>query len=254
MGVDHPAQCSHCQIPPEKLDCWTLTLRIYAVLHDERRSMPRRLVLCLTAALILLANGARLIAARITFTFSATGTGWLKDGPSASEEPFTNAPFTITATADTSNIVTIFPGILAVPNIGATIDVAGVGSGAFLFPTRTFVSNNLPGALGFSKMDFPPSPTNGSDLIDFHSSSFLTYQLNTSLGPVLDPAPFTRFHQFRDIALSFGLLSFNDNYVNGTFVATVPEPSDLRIVLSSCVAALIALRTWSSRRRTKAID
>ncbi len=176
------------------------------------------------AGLLLLAPLTVAQAATITYTFSATGTGSIRGNPTADRVPFANVPFRITAIADTSDIVAVAPGILAVENQQASIDVDGIGAGTFQIPTRVFVSQLDSGAVGFSKSDFPPSPKAGSDLIDFISSEFLTYGLDASIGPISDPNPYTMFKQFTDIAVGFGLLSFDDDYLDGTFLAVVPEP------------------------------
>ncbi len=113
----------------------------------------------------------------ITYTLSAVGTGSL--GGNA----FINAPFTITSTADTSQIFTDSSrGILWVPDLSATLFISGLGTATFA-STSNFV-NQRTGLVGISA---PPGPgTDGFsvDILDVVNMGFSTYDLSTPFGPL----------------------------------------------------------------------
>src|SRR5262245_18056603 len=86
----------------------------------------------LAATLGLLAAADSDGAAPITYTETVVGSGSLA-GP-----PFTDALITLTATADTDNVMSLGAGAFLVENASATFQVAGVGSGTFSFAGFTF--------------------------------------------------------------------------------------------------------------------
>src|ERR1700722_1720801 len=78
----------------------------------------------------------------IIYTISGVGSG------SLGGNSFSNAPFTITAAADTSQIVTGSATFFEVPNSSASIFISGLGTATFT-STSTF-ANNSPGGVGIS--------------------------------------------------------------------------------------------------------
>src|SRR5262249_46820073 len=74
----------------------------------------------------------------ITYTFTGTGSG------SLGANSFTAAAFTITALADTSQVVVRNPFFTYVPTSSATIDVSGIGSANFTGSTEVFVNPAVP--------------------------------------------------------------------------------------------------------------
>lgn len=86
--------------------------------------------------------------------------------------------FTITATADSANIVNV-GGVYFVDHDSAIIEIDGVGSFEFTTNTRTFVNNDLD-LVGFSR-----DAVSGSDLTNGPTDlAFDTYSLDTQIGPI----------------------------------------------------------------------
>ena len=114
-------------------------------------------------------------ATPITYTISAVGSG------SFGGNAFNNVAFTITATADTSQIYTYSPGILLVPDLSATISVSGLPTATFN-GTTNFVNQNEGGIgiTGGSSSAHGP----GADILAAGNIAFDTYDLSTSIGPL----------------------------------------------------------------------
>ena len=106
----------------------------------------------LVASFLITTSSAALLT--ITFTSSATGT--------IGNNSFTRANFTITALADSANVVTFGSGGSGsrVAHSSAKIDIAGLGSFDLLTSTRTFVLRSA-GFAGFSRGE----SAGGTDLL-----------------------------------------------------------------------------------------
>ena len=104
-------------------------------------------------------------AAMITYTFNGTGTGNLNG------KNFTNASYHVTILGDTSNIFLFVPGVPAIVNLPATIEISGQGSAAFSNPVYVF--NNQPSTVvgfgDYTDMDFQ------GDFWDQSSNLLATY-------------------------------------------------------------------------------
>lgn len=159
------------------------------------------------AALAALSTAAP--AAPYVYTITATATGAL-DGTS-----YTNALVTLTATADTANVLG-GGGVFIVPAT-VTVSVAGVGADAFTGPFDVFDNQNtLIGGL---------DQTDGTgDVLDTVDPAFGTYDLRSPIGPVTGGA----IYEFgTGFATTRGLFHI-DAATTSTFTASpqaVPEPS-----------------------------
>ena len=174
-------------------------------------------------------------AGPITYTETATGSGSL-GGAS-----FTNALVTITAIADTADIILSDPSDMfyKVTNMSTTVDVAGIGSAMFTDAIYTGVVQLFQVA-GFSD---PKS----EDILDTKSSAFSTYNLSTSLGPLSGTTVINPGFAFPTTGGDFVFNSANANG-DSTFQATlasIPEPSSL---ILAGTAALAGLGLYSRRR------
>jgi hypothetical protein len=176
------------------------------------------------------------VAAPITLLFKGTGSGQV----GATE--FLDRDFTITAFADTNNVV-LYPDhdeTSSVLHSSASITIWDVGTIAFLSPTRTFVNRGSI-APGFARHD---QLTNnlGPDLFygpgDF---AFADWYLSSSIGPVSGHG---RLFQWGEeagypINTNAGMLRFNNGVRSPTtFQAiVVPEPGSIR----GCLVVTLAL-------------
>jgi hypothetical protein len=87
-------------------------------------------------AFLCLAGLGEARADLITYTFSGTATG------SLGANRFTDASFTLTSTADTTQVMGS-GGIFVVPDLTATVSVAGLGTADFTIPTTNVDNQNL---------------------------------------------------------------------------------------------------------------
>ncbi len=193
----------------------------------------------LAVAALLAAAGAAATASPIAFRFTGTGSGTI--GSTA----FTDAPFTITERSDTA-AVAIAPncGCFYADSLAATIDLAGVGSFAFVTGTRTFVNG---GMVGFSR-----AGPDGVDLLDAeYGDPVVGYRLANLMRPVSGPGGLlTWADPDPDIFTSGGALFFESGPTATTFTGfvpdalpgAVPEPGNLALVLAGLGMAGVATR------------
>jgi hypothetical protein len=186
-------------------------------------------------ALLCLAGFGEARAAPVTYEFTATGSG------SLGASTFTNAAFTLTSTADTSQ-VTSSGGVFEVPDLTATVSVAGLGTATFTTPTIN-VDNQPLARAGFS------DPIQNLAILFVDNSAFAGYDLTTSIGPLSGPPTINPGSAFATTAGNFVL----DSVSPATFQATVqaaPEPSAL--ALFGLGAAGLAGWRWRKRRHAPA--
>jgi heme A synthase len=198
--------------------------------------MTIRQIAIAAVAMALVVQVQSALGGLITYTQIATGSGSL-GGTS-----FTNAVVTITAIADTADIILSDPSdrFYKVTNESTTVDVAGLGSATFTDAIYTGVVQLFQVA-GFSD---PKS----EDILDTQSPAFSTYNLSTSIGPLAGTTVINPGFSFPTTAGDFIFNSANAN--DSTFQATlgtasIPEPSSL--ILAS-TAALAGLGVWRSHR------
>ena len=162
-------------------------------------------------------------ATPITYLYSGSGTGSLGD------VSFTNAEFLITAQADTSNITPWVNASFGPQNthLSAKIDISGLGVHTINTPSHTWaVPDGSLGGLG----------ENGYvNWVTLSGGQLSGYGLDTTFGPVTDPAP-THVEQFHSVLTTGGVLQFT-NISTITFEAIlVPEPTAM---LSAATVGLI---------------
>ena len=193
----------------------------------------------LAPVLALAMLGSRAEATPITYIETVTASGSI--GPLG----FQSDLITITATADTTGITSPNAGELAVNNLSATVNVAGVGTFGFTSPTNTFDFQTGTGTAGENS---GTTGVPGSDILDVASAVFTTYDLATSLGPVSGEPVFSSgvvfpTTPFGDFAGGFAIDSTTGNATFQAILAT-PEPSSLIL----CGLGALGL-AWAARRR-----
>ena len=167
-------------------------------------------------------------AADIDFTYSGVASGqWLNGLYSG--QSFTNKAFTITARSLTE-LVTPYSDGYKTNTSGATVTIEGYGLFAVTSETAVWVGNTF-GRSGFGIR-------NSSDILSLGDSSFDTWNMQSSLGPITSTGSFNEA-----FSTTGGLLRFNGSPAV-TFSATVvPGPS---------AAALIGLVGAVGARRRRA--
>jgi len=183
-------------------------------------------------------------AASIVFTFSGTGTGTL------GTVPFSNAPFTITANADTQDASDVDVYVRQILVESAMVRVDGFGTDQFEIELRLFHSPYV---------SYPPGPggqtvglslATGPDLLDLSHQLFVGYDLVTTLGPVFVPTPnFQSRLSFNNIPTSGGPMTLLSS-ANVTFTAQlVPEPSPIGLFVAG--VAVIGLARLARKSNPK---
>jgi hypothetical protein len=176
----------------------------------------------LIAAVLALSLAGVASADPIRFVYTGTGSGSLNG------TNFSGAAFTITALGDTADRQSFSSGFF-IDHTSAMIEIAGVGTVAFVTATRTFM-NNASMVLGFSR-----AGTGGADL---YNGPFQT--TGTTWDMLSDFSTSGTFGllqwTFTNVDTTGGVLAFLSNEgAPGTFSATlirdVPEPGTFGLLL-----------------------
>ena len=155
---------------------------------SRRLALPILIQLVAAAMFVAALPMKRAEATPITYTFEGITTGTLETRPEYTT--FADAPFTITATADTANIVTtLFTNGVFLHSLdtdSATMFIEGIGSFGFAIGTRLFLYNNInSGPIDF--FGFGRAGIFGDPVFGFTDPAFATYGLLISDIPQPDP-------------------------------------------------------------------
>ena len=157
-------------------------------------------------------------AAFITYNISGTGSGTL------GSTVFNGAAFTITATADTSQVTSPLANVFAVTDISASITIANLGPASF--SSTMIVDNQSSSIAGISTTASGTPPL--AAILGVSNAAFATYDLKTSIGPLSGTPVFNSGFVY---STSQGNLTFN-SITSASFQATlgtVPEPSSIAL-------------------------
>lgn len=165
-------------------------------------------------SLILLTLAFNVCATPITYIYTGTASGTLGGSP------FADADFSITASADTDNIVN--EGVLWVDHITTNATISGT-TYAISTALRTYKSS---GSVGLSRS----VGLSGGDLYNTVSDpAFLAWNMSTSLAPVTTTRYLLQWASGTPVETNAGILVFDDATITGTFEAILgvaPPPVD----------------------------
>jgi hypothetical protein len=189
-------------------------------------NLVKKLIVTNTAILVLrlLLESGEAYATPIIYIFSATGSGNL--GTNA----FSDVPFTITCTADTSGIANPTNGLFQVADRTATISVSGLGLATFTNPTLN-VDNQIRSSIGLS------DPAQNRAILFVDNPAFSSYNLGTSLGPLTGPPTFNFDTPFATTSGDFSLGSVSTVSFESL---TIPPPKIIYCTYSQTTNTLIA--------------
>jgi hypothetical protein len=183
--------------------------------------MKSLLLLGISSAILFLASTAS--AVPITYTITGVATGRL------GTTQFTGAAYTITATADTSQIVTA-GSFLSVLDETATIFISGVGTGTITVPFYTY-DNRATSEAGFYYTTAKPGP-------GVSNTAFSAYGLASSIGPLSGTSTALSGISFNTTAGVFDPAPLPVT----SFQATVPDQSPTLCLLGLGMFALAGFR------------
>jgi hypothetical protein len=205
-----------------------------------------RRVRAISACALLLASTFAL-AAPITYTFTGTGTG------TVGATPFTNAAYTITLNADTTNITSFGVTFQNVAS-SATMTIAGIGT-ATITPSVGVFDNQGNSTIGFQNF------STFLDQEDGTNAAFATYALSTNIGPISGLVA-TALGQFVNLPSSLGpiTLSASNPFTFQAALGGAPPPpppvatsvptlSEYSLLLLALLMALFAGLRLSRQRR-----
>jgi hypothetical protein len=185
-------------------------------------------------------------ATTITYTFQGTATG------TAGLTAFTNEPFTITLTGNTDDINTpscCDVDLSTASGIAGTVYIDTIGT-APLADTQAVFVNPTEETIGIWHYNEP-------DWLDIVTSAALTYNLQTSIGPITPSAAYGNVQMGGHYLQSYlGNLAFSSvsdvtfsAAVDSTTSDSAPEPAT--VILLSIGLAALALRARKLSRSSR---
>jgi PEP-CTERM motif-containing protein len=225
------------------------------------RRYAMRLSLSVYTALVvaILSLATNVHAAPITYEISGVASGTI--GAST----FTDALIELTGTGDTANVTSLLGGeVFGNPFNSFTVTIGGVGTATITDPSEIWaVPTSGPfsvPAVVMGRIDSPPALDSITGLGVVASNALAGYEGNTGIGPITDAGGIgfpACSGPMEDpcVHTTLGLLSFTENLSTtptgqATFVATVPEPATLFLVVSGA-AALVGRWRLRTRRSYK---
>ena len=184
-------------------------------MHETNRIVPA--VVLGIASIFIAASPS--FGASITYTEQATASGSLNG------IPFTDETVVLSMNNSTTNVTTGGPGLFF--NAGTvTLSIGGGPAVTFTDPTHVFSDQGPPGA-GFEDV------SSSEDILDTVSASFATYDLTTSIGPIVGSSVINDGISFPTSGGDFVLTSAGDATFTSVASETnaIPEPSTWAMML-----------------------
>ena len=154
--------------------------------------------------------------APITYTLETTASGSL-GGTS-----FTDATLILSMTNNTTNVTNSAPGDFE--NVGTvTVSIGGGTAVTFTDPTQVFSDQSL-STVGFEDLAV-------DDILDSISTSFATYDLKTSIGPIVGSSEIIPVASFPTTGGAFVLTSVGESATFTAATSAIPEPSSWAMML-----------------------
>jgi PEP-CTERM motif len=153
--------------------------------------------------------------AQITYTLQAIASGSL-DGIS-----FTDASVFLSMNNNTTNVT---GGPSFFENVGTTTVSVGGGSAVTFTDPIQFFSNQSLTAVGFEDQS-------SDDILDSVSASFASYDLKTSIGPIVGSSEFDPSSSFPTTGGAFVLTSVGESATFTAATSAIPEPSTWAMML-----------------------
>lgn len=193
--------------------------------------------LCLAFALSLLASATGW-ATPATYIFRGDIIGTLNGNA-------VSGLLTLTVTGDTGDVTTNGSGTHRLDQVVSVFDLAGFSSFTVSNDSYVFVNPSSTSRVGFGVLGIPDC----CDIIQHTNAVYDTYDLLSSIGPILFPGENLSLMDWHDVPTSAGLFEVT-SMTNNSFeaivgAAAVPEPATVPLLLIAGAMGLLA----ANRRR-----